>query len=793
MNDDDFISLQIRTRYPLIDKSIIVNKNSSITDLIFLMSNEIQKEFPDYSNQGYFFFYKYERLAFNSNTLKSLNFQNSDTILLIEFEDTVNYNDSNLIKSGLISINLVSYDRAINKCFFVNKKLKCSELILLMEKIIGFSQEFSNFATNGVFYLHNGKKLIFNSQSLESLNFKDKDLIYACRVEDQNIIKDDGILIDYKKPEDLISVVLISMEFQTQYSFFVNKTLSAKKLIRIFTTKILEKYPKGARNKFIFLYEGRKLPFSSNPICDLGVKDDERFLAIEIEPLFNEDIDLDIRIIMDDENNHKMIFDFNLSGLLKFCLVKDISIFTDRDPDYYIPKLPKKIKYILEVVEGGNIDLNQTQNSIMSVLKKFEGINIVNFSKFIDISITKEELLAILNIFKLQDRMEIQKEINCLVNYSEYMDKFEKEFDLAKKNSVFEWRITSMTIVDRKQLHDFETSKKNCPNRINRILFHGTGIEPSSKILIDMFKRSEKSGYQFGKGVYFTDFLDYAWYYGGKTNRANVNKIPNVDENFILVGSYIYYDENKKRRVFDHRYTPKKNEMNYAFADSMTRTIYDQEPNKNRFYGTEYVIFDYDQICPFLGCSLKREEFCVIWRDKNFSPNPVYNNKFDEIFKKFLEKRMAYIQEEIKFNVYTCDTSEEALKIVNRKKYNKIILISNVGDDLSGRQFVMDARKIIGNDVITLFLCYNIQHLYWIKDFKNALFSNDPQFYENYLQSFMTNSELNSEEKENQIKFQLGNLIIQVQKKYKVKFNFDSNFLYYPKFKKEGLFSDLTF
>ena len=58
MNDDDFISLQIRTRYPLIDKSIIVNKNSSITDLIFLMSNEIQKEFPDYSNQGYYFFLK---------------------------------------------------------------------------------------------------------------------------------------------------------------------------------------------------------------------------------------------------------------------------------------------------------------------------------------------------------------------------------------------------------------------------------------------------------------------------------------------------------------------------------------------------------------------------------------------------------------------------------------------------------------------------------------------------------------------------------------------------------------
>ena len=143
-----------------------------------------------------------------------------------------------------------------------------------------------------------------------------------------------------------------------------------------------------------------------------------------------------------------------------------------------------------------------------------------------------------------------------------------------------------------------------------------------------------------------------------------------------------------------------------------------------------------DQICPFISAKLKRNEYCVIWRDNNFSSKPVYNNKFDEIFKKFLNERMKYIKQMAKYNIYSCETTEEALKLIDRKKYNKIILISNVGSDLGGKKFVTKARKIIGKDVIVLFLAYNIAHLKWIKDFKNALFSNDLKFYEEYLQCF---------------------------------------------------------
>ena len=64
---------------------------------------------------------------------------------------------------------------------------------------------------------------------------------------------------------------------------------------------------------------------------------------------------------------------------------------------------------------------------------------------------------------------------------------------------------------------------------------------------------------------------------------------------------------------------------------------------------------------------------------------------------------------------------EKALEIILRKKYNKIILISNIGLDLSGKRFIEVARKILNFPVIGLFFSSNLDHLKWIKDFPNVL------------------------------------------------------------------------
>ncbi len=76
-------------------------------------------------------------------------------------------------------------------------------------------------------------------------------------------------------------------------------------------------------------------------------------------------------------------------------------------------------------------------------------------------------------------------------------------------------------------------------------------------------------------------------------------------------------------------------------------------------------------------------------------------------------------------------------------------------------------------------------HLKWIIHYKNALFVNDFKFIEEYLKSF----EDNCGNIEGKIKY----LIEKIEKLYKVKFNFDDNFLKYPLFKEKGKYSDLSF
>jgi len=217
-------------------------------------------------------------------------------------------------------------------------------------------------------------------------------------------------------------------------------------------------------------------------------------------------------------------------------------------------------------------------------------------------------------------------------------------------------------------------------------------------------------------------------------------------------------------------------------------TIKDKIPDQSKFYGTEFVIYELEQICPFMSFKLKRDEYCIIWRDNNFSQNPVYNNKFDEIFKQFLKERMNYINKMAKFNIYPCETSEEALNLIKRKKYNKIILMSNIGTDLGGKKFVEEARTIIGNDIVVLFNAYSINHLKWVKDFPNALFSNQPKFYEQYLSCFYNNNE-------EECKKEIINLKENIEKYYNVKFNFNKKFLDYPHARDKNMkqYKDLRF
>ena len=489
---------------------------------------------------------------------------------------------------------------------------------------------------------------------------------------------------------------------------------------------------------------------------------------------------INIKFMRISEGCDNKICNCEILSLLKLCLLKEISSKLSEEK---IKTLPQLVRCIMRILVKGYVkDGINIKDTIEEVSLKADGNNIINFSDYVDEKIDTNQIDTIINLLEKDDFQNINNIRFLLSKYNKYMKFFHSEFENAKKESIFEFSIISLVIIEREDYENFEKERESCPNRVKKILYHGIEVEPNKSSLKDLFRKTER--FQHGKGIYFTNYLDYCWFYGGKDNKINGNKIPSLEDTFTLIACLIHYNKKGFKRVYDNKYSPKKNEINFAYIDAELNTIKEQNPNRRKFVGTDYIISDLSQICPFMSAKLKRNEFCVIWRDNNFSSKSVYKNEYDKIFKDFLKERLKYIKQVAKYNVYPCETSEEALNLVEKKKYNKIILISNVGNDLGGKTFVTNARKVIGSDVIILFLAYNISHLDWIKNFKNAIFSNEPKFYEEFLQCFDDSSS---------VKTKLNSLRDKVEKHYNVKFNFDDNFLNYPHFKNNGKYSDLSF
>ena len=161
------------------------------------------------------------------------------------------------------------------------------------------------------------------------------------------------------------------------------------------------------------------------------------------------------------------------------------------------------------------------------------------------------------------------------------------------------------------------------------------------------------------------------------------------------------------------------------------KVLYDngyQKLPKERFVGREYCITYKEQILPLYGITFQRIDYCVIWRDSNFK------NSF--VWKEPLQKNKEIIHKITGYNLYTESSTKEALKLIWRKRFNKIILITNVGKNLEGKKFVNKVRKILEFNVMVLFFANDNRHLKWIKDYPNSLFCEDEKKKKKYVFNF---------------------------------------------------------
>ena len=483
-----------------------------------------------------------------------------------------------------------------------------------------------------------------------------------------------------------------------------------------------------------------------------------------------------------------------LTGILRLILIKYIA--SNIDANKISSNEIKKI--ILELQKGIKMK-DDPQNDIKTNLEQNDGNNILAYSKYACSVINDNIINDLLKLVSSNKKNDILKYWRVLSKYEPFNKLFEVELFKAIERSYFDYSLIGLSIYQQTNRKQFVETMHQTPNLVVKYLFHGTQIDPISKIITGGFRYTRKAFY--GMGIYFSDMLDYVSFYAGGKNfddrRENFGRILPVNETFSCVSAEVYYSQAKKKDVFDFSlwvktldHFPTYEELKRDYSDKMVEKggvhFARVEPNQGRirkkeeiiedkksgkFVGTEYVITEMEQILPLYGLTFKRNEYFVIWRDNHF--------KGDNDYSEFLKVRKLFIYEYAKMNAYFESSLERALEIIKRKRNNKIILISNIGLDLAGKKFVEVARKILGFNVMVLFFSANRNHLKWLKDFPNALYTSHEDFYKKYIMNYNKQG--------------LLDLKKEVEARNKINLKFEGNFLEFPHFVNNEEYNKIRF
>ena len=189
-----------------------------------------------------------------------------------------------------------------------------------------------------------------------------------------------------------------------------------------------------------------------------------------------------------------------------------------------------------------------------------------------------------------------------------------------------------------------------------------------------------------------------------------------------------------------------------------------------------------------MNITLERVEFLIVWRDNNFNEsNPNGYNSFKEMYD-FNIKIKKYAAFNLKTKIYYFNETDEALRFVKRKKYNKIILLSNGGNN--GIGFINEARKIIGSNTISLITCYFARnYMDIVKKCENILLNSK---YYNCITEFLNFATTKNIDQLKNLQRNVENNLKNIDESFSFK-QINKNAFNFPHFKSGGRFSEINF
>ena len=450
----------------------------------------------------------------------------------------------------------------------------------------------------------------------------------------------------------------------------------------------------------------------------------------------------------------------NLSCFLKFLLITRITNKVEN-----ISKYDENFKNVEEVIKliKNNQDFNgnknwKNKNNILDYLKYLDNKNL-----------DRNSLLE--NIFSEDKKVknEIFDYWKYLSIYEEYNNNFEHKFFEDLKNCNLDYSIVNMNILERDNPEEYDQKKKECKNMKKMMLYFLYEINYDSNKLNMKLEFSNKSVY--GSGFYFSDSIEDI------LRCQNNEKFPEIGKFFHLIICEIFYDEEKLREFNMNLSSSDSNQNNKEKVEpnglkKIEIFHYNDNNNKIRIY-TEYVLSEKYQIFPIYTLTLRRNEYFVIYRDPNF----VKKNHYTKDLKQIMLRSLKYSYDK---NFYFESSTEKALELILKKKKVKVILITSIGRDKSGKRFAEIARRILQrDDLIVLFFSNNTNHLGWIKNFSNCLYASEFDIYEEYISKYNYNS--------------LRDLKEKIEDLYDLKLNFSFNYLSYSNCENDLSFSCFDF
>ena len=459
-----------------------------------------------------------------------------------------------------------------------------------------------------------------------------------------------------------------------------------------------------------------------------------------------------------------------------------VSNFTKKIKNFSFGFFGKNNKKVPDEVKDYVKDIKDCDDNIIQIYQeKIKGESINENTNFYEISksFTMNDLNEVIDNLQLED-IEKQEHDQLLKNYSEYYDVFGKNFEKALTYSIFEYQLVNIYTIDREDYTQFKKSKEDCPNVKEQLLFHGTKNNYVVSILKSYIDISKNNTNKLGKGFYLSDLFDVSWRYG-----VGWAKIPKVGDSFSVLVCNTYYSEDKVENLQEEVWNEDlidKNAVRISKVGANFKVIPKEElKNYDKFIQNEYLISHKEQMIPIYGIVLRRVEYLIIWRDNNFDENNPNNYENYKIMLEFNNEMKNFAYREINTKIYYVKSTEEGLKLIDRKKYNKIIIITNGGNN--GEQYIKEARKIIGGNTLALVSCYMpTNHIKWVSELPNTLLSDEKEIFQEFL--------LNAVQEKS-----MKNLKIKIEKKYGKKLDkFNENEIYnFPNFLPEGIYDQLRF